>query len=283
MKKNNIISHIYRIFTGRFFWFSKKPQLSFHTHIKIHKRKKQKDFIQENFKVMACALALAIVFRSFLFEPFHIPSSSMYPTLIEGDYIFVSKFSYGYSKYSFPFGIPFFKGRIFEKKPERGDVIVFRYPENPRINYIKRVVGLPGDKIQMKNGFLYVNDVKVPKIYEGDFTLPKPVKTPFAELNKAPMYKETLPNGKTYGVLDMFDIEQDNTKVYEVPQNYYFFLGDNRDNSQDSRFMKNNGYVSAENLVGKADVIFFSSSEPLWKIWKFYKTLRFKRFFNGVD
>jgi signal peptidase I len=295
MKKKEFINHIFSsIKEIKCFIFRRKknlPKLIWLDFVDTLKgfgrlitfRRKKTDGWVENIKIVVYAFLLAMIFRSFLFEPFHIPSSSMYPTLVEGDYVFVSKYSYGYSRYSFPGGIPFFKGRILGGEPKRGDVVVFRYPSNPKINYIKRLIGVPGDQIQMRNGILYINNQKVSKEYQDMYTLPKAVKTTFFEMKEVPMYKETLPNGKKYLVLDMLNIDADNTVVFNVPKGYYFFLGDNRDNSQDSRFMVNGGLVPEANLIGKAKIVLISSSEPFWQLWKFYKMFRFKRFFNGIE
>jgi len=235
--------------------------------------------IWDTIKNVLIALVLALIIRSLLYEPFHIPSGSMKPNLKEGDFIFVSKYDYGYSRYSFPFGLPIFKNRIFAKnKPVRGDVLVFRLPSDPKINYIKRLIGLPGDKIQMKNGILFVNNVEIPKEYIGE-TL---------EFDDDPLsgvkeYMETLDNTRKIKVLDKFeDGVGDNTAVFVVPEKHYFFLGDNRDNSLDSRF-KETGFIPEENLVGKARVIFFSSSENPLKFWKWGKIIRGKRIFKTIE
>ncbi|MFC1659736.1 signal peptidase I, partial [Pseudomonadota bacterium] len=213
------------------------------------------------------------------------PSTLVVQMVVEGDYIFVSKFTYGYSKYSFPFGIIDFKGRLFQKnRLERGDIIVFRYPQNPRINYIKRLVGLPGDKIQMIDGILYINDKIAKKEYKGSYKLPTTMHLDIVTtMDSIDKYAETLPNGKTYDILDSrFKIEMDNTDIFIVPAKHYFFLGDNRDNSQDSRFLDLTGFVPEENIVGKAQIIFLSSSKPIWHFWSFYSMFRWNRFFKKV-
>lgn len=221
------------------------------------------------------AVTLAVVFRSFAFEPFNIPSGSMKPSLLIGDYIFVSKYSYGYSRYSFPFGLNLFEGRILKKVPERGDIVVFKLPTNPSINYIKRLIGLPGDTIQMKKGVLYLNGKAVPKQKIEDFA-----DTLEGETYNIPQYVETLPNGVSYHVLDeRNDGALDSTPLYTVPEGHYMMLGDNRDNSQDSRVMAEVGFVPEENLVGPAQIIFFSSRSNLWKFWEF----RMDRYFKDVD
>lgn len=213
---------------------------------------------------LAVVFVLAMGFRSFLFEPFHIPSGSMKSTLLVGDYVFVSKYSYGYSRYSFPFGMKLFEGRKFFSEPERGDVIVFKLPSDNSTNYIKRLIGLPGDRIQMKFGRLYINGEIVERRRIVDFI---DSDTDGSEI-AIPQYIETLPNGVSYKVLDQYsNIAVDNTGVYQVPEGHYFFLGDNRDNSQDSRVVDAVGYVPLVNFIGKAQLIFFSSKGDQWKFW----------------
>ena len=232
----------------------------------------------EFIKTLAIALLLAGIIRSFLFEPFHIPSSSMKPTLLIGDYLFVSKYSYGYSKYSFPFGLNLFSGRFWQRnQPKRGDVVVFRLPSEPSINYIKRIIGLPGDKIRVENGNLYINDEKIKKVYDGSFVEESSLLT-----NEIDKFTETFPDGKTISVLDQTTTPQDNTQTYEVPAGHYFMMGDNRDNSQDSRFLDHVGYVNEENLVGRAEMVFLSSSQPFWQFWKWKNSIRFNRFFKKI-
>lgn len=234
--------------------------------------------LRETISVIVQALLLALVLRTFLYQPFSIPSGSMKSTLLEGDYLFVSKFSYGYSKYSIPFSPDLFSGRIWSAPPERGDVAVFKYPPDPRIDYIKRVIGLPGDKIQMREGLLYINGEVVqreraPTNYIDDET----------GLGPVPIFIETLPNGVSYETLDLNPRSLgDNTRVFEVPDGHYFMMGDNRDNSADSRFEA--GFVPFENFVGRASVIFFSikdDSHPL-AIWTWPEDLRAGRIFTGL-
>ncbi|MCF6321901.1 MAG: signal peptidase I [Rhizobiaceae bacterium] len=222
------------------------------------------------------ALLLAIVVRTLVFQPFSIPSGSMMPNLLVGDYLFVSKFSYGYSRYSIDSRLDMgFKGRIWEGKPVRGDVAVFKFPPNPQIDYIKRVVGLPGDKIQVIDSLLYINGVAVKRERKGDFLDQRSGVS-------VPIYTETLPNGVSYDTLDIRLSDGDNTNVFEVPAGHYFMMGDNRDNSSDSRYAV--GFVPAENLVGRAKFVFFSVSDgahPL-AFWRWFSTIRSERFFTGL-
>lgn len=227
-------------------------------------------------KTLIVALICAGFVRSFFFEPFHIPSSSMKPGLLIGDYIFVAKYSYGYSRYSFPFGFDFFEGRIWEKSPKRGDVVVFRLPSEPSVNYVKRLIGLPGDQIQVRDGVLYINDQEVKKTFNGIFADTDPT----ADIKK---FIETLPEGKVIETLDQSsDLPQDNTGIFEVPQGSYFMMGDNRDNSQDSRFLAQVGYIPEENLVGRATIIFFSNSKPVWQVWNWPTSIRFTRLLQKI-
>jgi signal peptidase I len=230
----------------------------------------------EMLRSLLLALLLALMFRSFLFEPFKVPTGSMKPTILVGDYLFVSKYKYGFSRYSFPFGMKIFSGRILEfSEPKRGDVIVFKLPKNPNINYIKRLIGFPGDKIQVKNGVLYINDVALKKTPAGYFE--------DSDGTKIPRFVETMPNNVSYYVLDERpDHILDNTQVFTVPKDHYFFMGDNRDNSIDSRVLSNVGFIPKENLIGNAKIIFFSSTAAWWEIWKWFSALRTDRFFNSL-
>jgi len=237
--------------------------------------------LYETVKVVVQALLIAVVIRTFLFQPFNIPSGSMMDTLLIGDYLFVNKFSYGYSRYSFPFGAAPFSGRILASKPERGDVAVFKLPADNSTDFIKRVIGLPGDKIQVLDGILHINGEAVPRRKIEDF-----VDTDRAgKTIRIPRYVETLPNGVSYEVLDADpDGFWDNTRVYEVPAGHYFMMGDNRDNSSDSRVLSYVGYVPYENFVGRASIIFFSIREeaPVWQIWRWPWDVRWNRIFDTL-
>jgi len=235
----------------------------------------------EMIKVVIQALLIAVVFRTFLFQPFNIPSGSMKSTLLVGDYLFVSKFSYGYSRYSFPFGIAPFSGRIFGSDPARGDVVVFKLPTDNETDYIKRVIGLPGDRVQVKEGLLYINGepVKVEALGTYVDVEENGYKT------VAQAFKETLPGGVTHTILKRGSSGfANNTAEYVVPAGHYFMMGDNRDNSRDSRFLDHVGYVPAENLVGKAQIIFFSidGGNPPWAVWTWPWDVRWSRFFDKL-
>ncbi|MCT4552727.1 MAG: signal peptidase I [Alphaproteobacteria bacterium] len=288
-------------------------------------------------KMVLCALFLAIFIRSFFCEIFFIPSGSMYPGLVVGDHILVSKYSYGYSRYSFPLSLPLFEGRLLDNDlPARGDKIVFRHPKDngEKIDYIKRLVGFPGDKIQVVGGRLYINGEVVDRKYVGEFlivNLPKSEKgekllsfkndfgtfeivdnktlirdgkelklnedynitywdqdscSRLCGVAKYKKYLETMPNGHQHYIVENSDSDfMDNTEVFNVPDGHYFFMGDNRDNSQDSRFLEKVGYVPAENLIGRAELVLYSYSgaASVLQPWRWHKSLFFGRFFKKLD
>jgi len=240
-----------------------------------------KKFIFENLKTLFYALIIAIFIRSILIQPFYIPSSSMEPNLLVGDRLFVTKFSYGYSKHSFPFSPPIFNGRLLSDTPKRGDVVVFKTPADNRTDYIKRLIGLPGDTIQFINGDLFLNSKKIQKkiinkndsLYCGNSKI------------SVSTYKEQLPNEVSYEASYRNDISFKNSDIFTVPENHFFFLGDNRDCSKDSRFLSEVGYVHKDNLVGKAQIMFFSSDPrvgSIFKIWNWQNIIRFDRFFKKI-
>jgi len=243
--------------------------------------KRQEGGIAETFRVIFHALIIALVIRTFLFQPFNIPSGSMKATLLVGDYLFVSKYSYGYSHFSLPLSPEIFSGRIpGDWLPERGDVVVFRLPKDTSTDYIKRVIGLPGDQIQVIDGQVNINGIPVKRE-------PAPAFIENEEgVRAAPVkrWKETLPNGVSYYALDLVDNGfADNTQVYTVPAGNYFMMGDNRDNSTDSRFSQV-GMVPFENIVGRAQMIFFSvyEGERAWEFWRWPFSVRWSRLFTIV-
>ena len=237
--------------------------------------------IIDNVKTLFYALLIALFIRSFFFQPFYIPSSSMEPNLLIGDRLFVSKYSYGYSQHSFPFSPKIFTGRILKKTPKRGDVVVFKTPADNRTDYIKRLIGLPGDKVQIINKDLYLNGIKIEK---------KQVETSLnincgGEILKVDVYEETLPNGTKYLAVYRKDGTMINSDVFIVPNDHYFFLGDNRDCSKDSRFLSSVGYVNFNNLVGKAQLIFFSNDKKkgsFFKFWNWNQIVRKDRLFKKI-
>ena len=241
-----------------------------------------KKFIIENFKTLFYDLIIAIFIRSIFLQPFYIPSSSMEPNLLVGDRLFVTKYSYGYSKHSFPFSPNLFKGRIMFSEPKRGDVIVFKTPADNRTDYIKRLIGLPGDEIQFMDGDLYINKNQIFKtlvstadvIFCGNQTI------------KVNTFEEKLPNGKKYKATYRKEYSFQNSAKFLIPKNHFFFLGDNRDCSKDSRFLSEVGYVHKNNLVGKAQILFFSSDYrvgSILKFWQWKKILRTERFFKSIN
>ena len=240
-----------------------------------------KKIILENIKTIFYALVIAILIRSLLLQPFYIPSSSMEPSLLVGDRLFVTKLSYGYSKHSFPFSMGPIKNRIFFTEPERGDIIVFKTPADNRTDYIKRLIGLPGDRIQFIDGNLFLNDVEIlksktenkSKIFCGKRVIDSNI------------FKETLLNKKEYLTSYYKNGSYQNSDEFLVPKDHYFFLGDNRDCSKDSRFLTSVGYVHRDNLVGKARFIFFSTDKRIGRFiefWKWNKSFRLDRFFKKI-
>ena len=246
------------------------------------KKDKLISLISENIKTLIGALLIAILIRSLIIQPFYIPSSSMEPTLLVGDRIFVSKVTYGYSKHSFPFSPNLTNKRFFFNKPEQGDLVVFKTPADNRTDYIKRLIGLPGDEIQFINGDLYINNEIIKReptkisieIRCGDFIL------------NTRTFIETLPNGIKHLASYNKDGTLQNTKKYKVPEDHYFLMGDNRDCSKDSRFLSDVGYVKKLNLVGNAKIIFFSNDTKkgsLLKFWNWHNSFRFKRIFQKLS
>ena len=250
--------------------------------------KRGESSLVENIKTIVYAGLIAIGIRTVAFEPFNIPSGSMVPTLLIGDYLFVSKYSYGYSIHSLPFSPQLFHGRIFGKLPERGDVAVFKLPKDNSTDYIKRIIGLPGDHIQVKEGQLYINGTLAPRKAAGNCPAEEGVARTVGKL-----FIETLPNGKTHYICKMSDgplliaadLDMNNTSEYVVPEGNVFAMGDNRDNSLDSRVQSDVGYVPLENLVGRAEFIWFSidGHEPFWAFWAWPTEIRWSRIFMGIN
>jgi signal peptidase I len=238
----------------------------------------------EIIKTVVYALSIALVLRVLLFQPFTIPSASMVPSLLEGDYVVVSKYSYGWSRHSIPFSPPLFDGRVFGREPHRGDVIVFKLPRDGKTDYVKRLIGLPGDRIQVKSGVVWLNGKPIPRtplppaMIDPGFGYPMPVD----------QFRETLPGGKSYVVNDFGpDGDLDNTEEFLVPEGHYFFMGDNRDNSLDSRAPEavGVGYVPAQNLEGKAQIVLLSwdKQASIFKPWTWFTHARPSRFFKLVQ
>lgn len=259
---------------------------------------KQQGGIGETTRFLLLLFALAVVLRSFIVAPFTIPSGSMLPRMMIGDYLFVAKWPYGYSRYSMPFGIARFDGRILEGTPDRGDVAVFRYPGGGDEDYVKRVIGLPGDRIQMRGGILHLNGEAVPKVRIADYLVPITPNSPCrwvdpdaarvvtgdggARFCAYPRYRETLPGGRSYEVLDQIDGIADNTNVFLVPEGHVFMMGDNRDDSQDSRFAQDVGgvgYLPEDHLIGEALITFFSTdgSAEWIRPWTWFSAARWER------
>lgn len=244
--------------------------------------KKKPSLMGETVRTVIFAVVIAFVIRVFAYEPFNIPSGSMKPTLLVGDYLFVSKFSYGYSRYSLPWGMAVIEDRILASPPKRGDVVVFKLPKDNQTDYIKRVIGLPGDRIQVIGGILQINGKAVARRKLGSVTL-----AGYGGYKRqATEYIETLPNGVEHRIWELSDDDiLDNTPVYQVPAGHYFMMGDNRDSSQDSRVLSAVGFVPFRNLVGRAEFLFFSHDEraSLFKPWTWPTAIRYRRLFNGVE
>jgi len=243
---------------------------------------KRSSGLVENIKTIVYAGLIAVGIRTVAFEPFNIPSGSMIPTLLVGDYLFVSKYSYGYSRFSLPLSPPLFSGRIFGRLPARGDVAVFKLPRDTSEDYIKRIIGLPGDTVQMKAGQLYINGTEVVRKDAGDYVSDD--EGPRMVLKR---YLESLPGGKQHYILKADDDNEplDNTQEFKVPEGMVFAMGDNRDNSLDSRVLNAVGYIPLENLVGRAEFIFFSidATDPWWEVWEWPFEIRWSRLFSGIN
>ena len=250
------------------------------------KKKRSADGLKEAIKTVVYAVLIALAIRTFAYEPFNIPSGSMMPTLLQGDYLFVSKFSYGYSRYTIAFGLPLFDGRILGGEPERGDVVVFMLPADPSQNYIKRVVGLPGDRVQVVDGVLHINGDAVERELVDEMS----TRTGAGLRQFGAIYVETLPNGHRHYIREISDSANwDNTEVYEVPDGHYFMMGDNRDSSEDSRAIDDDGtrpvgFVPLENLVGRAEVLWFSiEGGSFWDVWRWPSDIRWNRLFTAIE
>ncbi|MDR3520190.1 MAG: signal peptidase I [Acidocella sp.] len=245
------------------------------------KRPQKHSTTADNVKTIIYAGLIAVLIRTFLFEPFFIPSGSMVPTLLVGDYVFVDKFAYGYSHFSLPFSPPIFSGRIPDGVPKRGDVVVFRLPRDTSVDYVKRVIGLPGDTIQVTDGQLYINGTEVPRTDDGDY-----VDTSSGGPVVMRRYTESLPGGRVHSILKATeDGFANNTQVYTVPPGDLFMMGDSRDNSEDSRFQDAVGYVPIENVLGPATIIFFSIDlqDPWYEFWDWPFEIRWDRLFHPIS
>ena len=242
----------------------------------------QKTGVLENVKTIVYAGMIALCIRTLAFEPFNIPSGSMIPTLLVGDFLFVSKYSYGYSRFSLPFTPNLFSGRILGRLPERGDVAVFKLPRDNSTDYIKRIVALPGDRIQMKSGNLFINGTLVPRRVVGEY-----IAEDQGSSTVATEYTETLPNGRKHEILKMFEEGGLNTTPeFKIPADHVFAMGDNRDNSSDSRAPDGGvGFIPIENLVGRAEFIWFSidAHAPWWQVWEWPLEVRWSRLLRGIS
>ena len=238
---------------------------------------KKKKSLKENILSIFYAVFAALLIRSFLFEPFSIPSGSMYPNLLVGDYLFVSKYSYGFSKHSLPFSLPLIPERIFFKEPKRGEIVVFKTPEDNKTDYIKRLIAIPGDRIKLDSGTIFLNGTEIKQ---------QNLRNEMYKDIEVSMFQEILPNKNTYDIYEFkknsIFIDTNNFKEFVVPEDHYFVIGDNRDNSQDSRFI---GPIPKDNLVGRAEIVFLSvdtSIASLFKFWTWYPSLRKDRFFTSL-
>ncbi|MGD9638468.1 MAG: signal peptidase I [Alphaproteobacteria bacterium] len=243
-------------------------------------KSKDNGSFKETLKTIFYAVIVALFIRTVAFEPFNIPSGSMIPTLLVGDYLFVSKYTYGYSRHSLPYSLKLFKGRIFFSEPKRGDVVVFKLPQDNKTDYIKRVIGLPGDEIQMKNGLLYINGEEVKRTPVDEYV----ARDARGNAKRFSQYIETLPGGKEHKIIEIGNNEPfDNTSVFKVPDGHYFMMGDNRDNSTDSRSLV--GFVPKVNLEGKAQFLFYSNdgSAKIWEVWKWPMSIRWERLFSKIE
>lgn len=238
--------------------------------------------MREFIKTLVYAILIAVGFRTVAYEPFNIPSGSMFPTLLVGDYLFVSKPSYGFSRHSLPFSPPLFEGRVLFTAPERGDVAVFKKPTDEATDYIKRVIGLPGDRVQMKLGRLYINGEMVERRRVEDYVMTDP----YGRMASIPQFIETLPNGVEHRILEAMGnrAQLDNTEEFQIPEDFYFMMGDNRDNSLDSRD-SSVGMVPVDNFVGRAEILFFSTdgSTRWYEVWNWPFATRFSRLFKVIE
>ena len=244
-------------------------------------KKPKKGGMFATLRMVLSAILAAVILRTIALEPFNNQSGSMIPSLMVGDYLFVSKYSYGYSKFSLPWSLPLWSGRILGGLPERGDVAVFKLPRDNDTDYIKRIIGLPGDTIQVKNGVVFVNNQPVKRHKLKDFVY----QDSNGHTRRLEQYQETLPSGVQYNVLDATPFGAlDDTPLYTVPMKHYFAMGDNRDNSLDSRVISAVGYIPEENLVGRAEFIFYSTNgaADIWEIWKWGDATRFERVFKSI-
>jgi len=244
------------------------------------KPEKKKESFGEILRTVIYAVLIAVVLRTIAYEPFVIPSRSMLPTLLVGDYLFVSKFTYGYSRHSIPLSPPLFSGRIFERPAERGDVVVFKLPTDNSTDYIKRIIGVPGDRIQVSKGGLILNGKAVPRKFIREVS----IRQNGGRYSRGKLYEEKLPGGVSYLTLDQSNSYADNTQVYTVPDGHYFAMGDNRDDSTDSRFLNDVGFIPAENLVGRASIFFFSvnGKAEIWEFWRWFGAIRFNRLLSSA-